>query len=669
MRIRIEQISESRLRKISKFELGALRYRISQLWKKYFKEPDLEQVGSLSKKDLIKRYNLVWAEMTRRGMYPQEASLLDKYIFDSAIYKFSVPNLGNVVVVPDFCSIAGSFVRNPKEAKDVDIVLRAPEEQRDETLELKLGRVLSEALDKKIEFIYHPAGPHSSYIPIFDLILRAKDKMEIVRVKEGKSVDVSKGLSPSQRKECDEETARINENKKKLEANEPHEFKPAKYTHPNGHPRCLICGDEESIGKVCNMPESWYSKHEWDDEEGWKEERRKLRETNILKSDKEKDILEKDEEIEKGIRPAFGSPGGKKYLAKTIISYIPEHKTYVEPFIGGGAVLFAKKPHGVEVINDLDPEIAFAYRFMKKVTEEQVENLKKRSWEINEETFKRLKGSTPKNDLDRFYKIAYLEKFSYLRIGSYGKGGVSVNRAGVGRKMFLADRLHILKDRLKEVEVLNRDYKELKKFDSHDSFFYLDPPYPGTGTSRLGGEVNMIELHKFCRELKGKFILSLNNTAKNRELFKDFEIKKVKTVEQIGRQGAHSGIRTELLISNFPFKKLNIYLAKEEIEQELNLEDFEYLIHHIEIKDEKELVHHCLLVDHIANTFEQSHLWIDNGKIYLDGKEIKEGYFHIIKGLEPTQEVTWSDEEAIEAGIKPKEIKTGLTKKEKAKIW
>jgi hypothetical protein len=50
----------------------------------------------------------------------------------------------------------------------------------------------------------------------------------------------------------DKETALINENKKKPEAKKQHEFKPASWTFPNGHPRCLVCGAEEIIGGICN---------------------------------------------------------------------------------------------------------------------------------------------------------------------------------------------------------------------------------------------------------------------------------------------------------------------------------------------------------------------------------------------------------------------------------
>jgi len=47
------------------------------------------------------------------------------------------------------------------------------------------------------------------------------------------------------------ETQKINENKEKDAAKTSHKFKPAKWTHPNGHPRCIICGQEERIDGMC----------------------------------------------------------------------------------------------------------------------------------------------------------------------------------------------------------------------------------------------------------------------------------------------------------------------------------------------------------------------------------------------------------------------------------
>ena len=109
---------------------------------------------------------------------------------------------------------------------------------------------------------------------------------------------------------------------------------------------------------------------------------------------------------------------------------------------------------------------------------------------------------------------------------------------------------------------------------------------------------------------------------------------------------------------------------KKKLDEEEQLSNDDYLIHHIEVdKNGKEIVHHCYLYDHIANLFEQAHLDIRKGVAYLNGRKIKEGHFHIIKGLEKTQEVVRGDEEAKEVGIKPKKMKSGMTLKKKAKEW
>lgn len=109
-----------------------------------------------------------------------------------------------------------------------------------------------------------------------------------------KGEGVEKKLSDKQRIDYERETAIINENSKKPLAGKVHRFKSAKWTHPNGHPRCMICGDEEPIGGVCNMPDSWYGKHEFDDEEAWEKERKTLREKKIMKQVQDIEKLDKE---------------------------------------------------------------------------------------------------------------------------------------------------------------------------------------------------------------------------------------------------------------------------------------------------------------------------------------------------------------------------------------
>jgi len=100
------------------------------------------------------------------------------------------------------------------------------------------------------------------------------------------------------------------------------------------------------------------------------------------------------------------------------------------------------------------------------------------------------------------------------------------------------------------------------------------------------------------------------------------------------------------------------------------LKDFEYLIHHVAVDNKGvEELHHCFLYDHLGNLFEQAHIVIYNGKVTLNGQLIDEGTFHVIYRLEPTQEVSWSDEEAQEKEITPKRMRAGMTLRQKAKEW
>ena len=53
----------------------------------------------------------------------------------------------------------------------------------------------------------------------------------------------------------------------------------------------------------------------------------------------------------------FSRVGGKSKIKNYIISKMPKHKIYVEPFIGGGSVFFSKEPVNINIINDKDIEI------------------------------------------------------------------------------------------------------------------------------------------------------------------------------------------------------------------------------------------------------------------------------------------------------------------------
>jgi hypothetical protein len=253
--ILIEELTEEKLRKLADYELSHLRARFGQVWTRYFKGNQTEIIGVFSRRDLEEKYRMLLKEISFRKIVIPDASAFDQHIFDKNIFKISVQDFGDIVLIPDFCSVAGSYVRNPDEANDVDVILRAPEESRDPSHEMKIARALRKHVKKDIEFVYHSAGPHSSFISLFDLVLRAKEKTGVERVKEMKlkKKERLRKLSEKEKKEADEESERIRMNAK--QAKFPHEFMPARFTHKNGHPRCLICGDEETEDGICRKVE------------------------------------------------------------------------------------------------------------------------------------------------------------------------------------------------------------------------------------------------------------------------------------------------------------------------------------------------------------------------------------------------------------------------------
>jgi len=248
------------------------------------------------------------------------------------------------------------------------------------------------------------------------------------------------------------------------------------------------------------------------------------------------------------VRQAFGSPGGKSHLAKKINSLVPKHRTYVEPFAGGAAVFWNKEPSAKEVLNDKDPEIAFAYRFIKGMTDNEFKSLKRMQWVLYKGTFERIKASKPKNRVERF------RKFYYLSGASFG-GGKQQFRTTTGAKIDI-DKLIRNKARLKGVIILNKDYRAvISAYNSPTTFFYVDPPYPGTaflGAKDAFTEKHLQELITRLKGVKGKFILSLNSKHTGM-LPKSWHIRRALVHSNIGGTDNYNPRhkRYEILVANF----------------------------------------------------------------------------------------------------------------------
>ena len=69
------------------------------------------------------------------------------------------------------------------------------------------------------------------------------------------------------------------------------------------------------------------------------------------------------------VKKVLKYPGSKWRIVKNLVSLIPQHHSYVEPYFGSGAVFFNKNPSAIETINDLDNDVPNLFRCIREDSE------------------------------------------------------------------------------------------------------------------------------------------------------------------------------------------------------------------------------------------------------------------------------------------------------------
>ena len=243
--------------------------------------------------------------------------------------------------------------------------------------------------------------------------------------------------------------------------------------------------------------------------------------------------------------------GGKNRLAAKIVALFPEHTTYVEAFAGGAQVFFRKEPSKVEVLNDKDYEVVNFFRCCQSHYEELVRylrfNIASRRW------FDILNATDPATltDIQRAARFLYLQKncFGGLVIKQHFHYGVTQpSNFNPERIPKAIEETH---HRLARVQIESLPYEQvLEKYDRPTTLFYLDPPYWDRKLYKFNFKEDDFRAMDLClAALKGKFILSLDDHPKVREVFKRFRIERIEIHYTAQREsGARFG---ELLIMNF----------------------------------------------------------------------------------------------------------------------
>jgi len=261
--------------------------------------------------------------------------------------------------------------------------------------------------------------------------------------------------------------------------------------------------------------------------------------------------------------------GGKQRMAKKIVSILPEHRTYVEPYFGGGAVFFQKKRSKVEVINDINDRLIDFYLAIQN---------------DHEALFKLIKNTPHSEALHKLAREIYNKRTDYDKLGMAwavwymtngsftgsphgswrwcnGKAGSDVGRVLSNKRNQLSEALY---NRLKDAQISSRDaIRVIKDRDSDKTLYYLDPPYPGANQKHYAGFTftDYRELLDLLITIKGKFILSnyWSQTLKYYILKNGWYHSSVESYVVVNRiREPHNTLKkTEWLITNFKLPEIN----------------------------------------------------------------------------------------------------------------
>lgn len=289
-------------------------------------------------------------------------------------------------------------------------------------------------------------------------------------------------------------------------------------------------------------------------------------------------------------RPFIKWVGGKTQLLDEVGKSLPrdfdtrQHITYVEPFVGGGAVMFwiLQTYPNIEraVINDINPELICTYRVIKEEAESLIAELQRIQSEYislfpesRKDYFmkKRALFNTKQiNSVETAALFIFLNRTCFnglYRVNSKGAFNVPHGKYANPR-ICDVENIRAASNVLQKVEILCGDFAQTGDYAGPNTLYYFDPPYkPITDTSSFtsyakGGfdDAEQIRLRDFCNRISeaGSMFVASNSDPKgvNSEenffdtIYNHFIIKRVSAVRMINSNASGRGAVSELMISN-----------------------------------------------------------------------------------------------------------------------
>ncbi|WP_072728518.1 DNA adenine methylase [Paenibacillus sp. NAIST15-1] len=247
--------------------------------------------------------------------------------------------------------------------------------------------------------------------------------------------------------------------------------------------------------------------------------------------------------------------GGKSRMVKKMIPLIPNHKGYVEVFGGAAYLLFGKDRSNWEIVNDLDNGLMNFWFVVKNAKEEFLNSFKYTL--ISRETFndykKKWKTGNIHDSIERAHVFYYLVNAGF---------GADMKNPVFGTKKdkfpLQLDKIHRDIDeayeRIKTVVIEQLDFRKcIEKYDSDDTFFYIDSPYRNTKEYAVGKftDNDYEDLYRICKNCKGKWLYTINNDEYIRDLFKEFNIINHEVYYSVCKTNSGRQEFKELIITNY----------------------------------------------------------------------------------------------------------------------
>lgn len=282
--------------------------------------------------------------------------------------------------------------------------------------------------------------------------------------------------------------------------------------------------------------------------------------------------------------------GGKSQLLEDIKNNLPkdfhkiENLTYIEPFVGGGAVLFwilqEFKNIKKAIINDINPSLTNTYKIIKNSPSELITELKiiqKEFIQLNDELRKdyylekrTLFNTNSNTNIQNAALFIFLNRTCFNGLYRVNSKGLFNVPFGKYHNPKICDEQTIYSDSnlLQKVEILTGDFSNTLNYATGNCFFYFDPPYkPISKSSNFKSyskedfnDAEQIRLKDFCNtisELGYSFILSnsdlkYTNPDNNffEELYSSYKINRVYASRMINSDASKRGKLSELMISN-----------------------------------------------------------------------------------------------------------------------